>query len=328
NTDGQLGIESDPSLPPTLLSRNFVPVPTIELEEGDRLVKVSAGADTSYVLSENGRIWSWGNSEYGQAMLDQGVKDRVDLPTEVTSSYLEAIEEAEEGVEIKGKVVKIVSGGSWVALLDDQGRVLTSGYGPLGQGIDSSTTDLKYTVERIHHPVRPRAFSSLKLLRSLQSQGGSRSKVTDLHGGLDYIVAVSNPEEGGRKPRMFVWGLDDDQGRLGLSGGLTDGIVRSSSPYSRSVQRSVGKEEDPSSSFGKVERVYSPQEVEIELPKYERRLSGDEEGTERVGREEAMRIQDVSCGSDVLFVLVEDGQHPIGRWAECYDIDHSTDVVA
>lgn len=112
NTDGQLGLPSirvsSPSLR-LLCMETFQP--SLPLSEDDPIVGVAAGGDTSAIWTASGRIWAWGNSEYGQALVGGKAIDRIDVPTEATDDVAQAIE---------SKVVDIRLGGSFVVLLDGE----------------------------------------------------------------------------------------------------------------------------------------------------------------------------------------------------------------
>lgn len=51
----------------------------VALPDAERAACVRAGGDTSLTLTENGRMFVWGNTEYGQALCDSG--DQLRTPT-------------------------------------------------------------------------------------------------------------------------------------------------------------------------------------------------------------------------------------------------------
>lgn len=111
NTDGQLG---HPSIQLSSPSLKRIPLesfqPPLPPTEEDPIVGVAAGGDTSAVWTASGRIWCWGNSEYGQALVQGEPIDQIKVPTEASSCIADVLQGA--------KVVDIKFGGSFVVLLD------------------------------------------------------------------------------------------------------------------------------------------------------------------------------------------------------------------
>lgn len=176
NTDGQLGLtpaskqDSVPIEP--LLSRTLTTVPL----PSSGLTEVVCGADTSYALTEQGDVWAWGNSEYGQSLA--GVHDRITTPTLVPNPLPTAYRE--EGLEYDSdvpRIHKLVAGGSFSALLDTQGRVWVVGYGPRGS---PPTDDTKEWEKLTLIPLPP---------------------VQNLFAGVEYMVATTTDAE------VWLWGI-------------------------------------------------------------------------------------------------------------------------
>ncbi|KAH8554383.1 regulator of chromosome condensation 1/beta-lactamase-inhibitor protein II [Umbelopsis sp. PMI_123] len=114
--DGQLGLGRDSSgdrSSPTL----------IPLMEGKRVAKLAGSTDFSLVLTEEGNLWTWGNSEYGQGMLSRKI-DRILEPLETNIS----------------EVIDIAAGGPFSIILKENGQVYSCGYGALGLGQDTIET--------------------------------------------------------------------------------------------------------------------------------------------------------------------------------------------
>ena len=301
-------------------------MPLPALEAGDRFVQVAAGADTSYVLSAAGRLYAWGNSEYGQALLSDGVCDRVERPVEVTQALERAYAAADADTDVGGaRIVKVVAGGSWVGVLDSKssahhhiafhcleqlaslltrcaplspkgnGRVFTAGYGPVGLGT---------LQEGDQNPPVP--VSTAHLARV------SLPPMAQLYAGHDYAVAVS------RSGQLYVWGLDK-HARLGLGEGNT------SDP--RDAWRAGaggGTASGPGAETEREMRTYEPvpmPPVRIPDPPLGAGAQAESEGSDL-----NVRVLGVACGPETLFVLLEDGRGDVGRWNESYAID-STDLV-
>lgn len=114
NTDGQLGLPEHCISLPSLLAippSSFQPV--LPSMDDDPLVGVAAGGDTSIVWTRRGRVWGWGNSEYGQALVGGEAIDRLDVPTEATDALKQALAPG-------ARVVDVKLGGSFVVILDSE----------------------------------------------------------------------------------------------------------------------------------------------------------------------------------------------------------------
>ena len=88
--------------------------------EHEKIVKVACAADCVLALNDQGDVFGWGNSEYGQfssVTQDQQVCSPVKLDLKEV-----------------GKVIDVASGGSICMVLNDQHDVWVWGFGILGQG--------------------------------------------------------------------------------------------------------------------------------------------------------------------------------------------------
>ncbi|KAG9290335.1 hypothetical protein G9A89_007066 [Geosiphon pyriformis] len=110
-SDGQLGLggnsTSDKSIP-TLITGL----------KGELVRKIASTTDFTMALLENGDLWTWGNSEYGQCISGAKV-DRILEPWRIQTGH---------------RVVDVAGGGPFSLFLDDQGDVFVCGYGALGLG--------------------------------------------------------------------------------------------------------------------------------------------------------------------------------------------------
>ncbi|GAA98751.1 uncharacterized protein L969DRAFT_95074 [Mixia osmundae IAM 14324] len=168
NTDGQIGSGlSDSDV--TVLTR-------IQLPKGEQPEHIRAGADTSLIITSQGSVWSWGNSEYAQALHGRKI-DRIGTPTEVSLNFLSGA-----GVQ------DIQLGGSHAVLLDDRGQVYTAGYGAIAHGAELQA----------HSPTRADGLEGITRIRS----------------GHGYAAAIKDRVNA--SPDIFAWGLNNPQGRLGL----------------------------------------------------------------------------------------------------------------
>lgn len=195
NTDGQLGLTTNdqqdqvPIQP--LISRAFsqIPVPLRPVstakrgDQGQSLVEVVCGADTSYALTAGGDLWVWGNSEYGQSF--SGVHDRIVAPLFVSNPLPSAYHQShiEFDRHRPPKPRKLVAGGSFAAILDTLGRVWVAGYGPRGKRVSAD----------------PAEWASLSLVEFAPD-----CVVQDLFCGLEYLVAFTHTSGGAE---VFIWGV-------------------------------------------------------------------------------------------------------------------------
>lgn len=148
-TDGQLGRGDD--LDQHAFSQ--LSLPSQLAEEG--VAAVEAGADTSAILSGQGNLWTFGNSEYAQAF--QGHKiDRILQPTPINASALEG-----------ASVASFRTGGSFSLLLDDRGLVYSAGFGAVGQGDGNM---------RVEKPTR---IADLEGIRSISAGPGYAMAVNE-----------------------------------------------------------------------------------------------------------------------------------------------------
>ena len=250
-------------------------------------MSVSAGGDTSFAWSKAGRVWAWGNSEYGQAGHGKPI-DRINEPLEATGPLKDA------GVQ---GIKQIVVGGSFAAILDgeygetaqrqslgralnlqvmptESGTIWTMGYGAIAQGVDKVQT-----------------------LAPLQVQS---LQASNLSNGLDYVAAV------GQDGKLRTWGLDTISGRLGLdppsrkpwpSFMIASRFTPDASHTLDDRTESTSPSGQPTSGSGRgMLRHYLPADVHAK-----RGLQGVE-------------IIDLACSGDTLWVLTEDGEEPKGIW--------------
>lgn len=192
NTDGQLGLTTDAHTLPIqpLVSKTFTHVP---VPADARLSHVVCGADSSFVITANSDIWAWGNSEYGQCLC--GVHDRIVQPTLVGNPLLPAYARAHlphsTDSSSPPQIQKLVSGGSFTAVLDTNGRVWVAGYGPVPCQ-DARTP--------------PHTHDTLQLVTHYGEHSSETCKAVNLFCGLDYIVAVTKAE-GEAVPSIWIWGV-------------------------------------------------------------------------------------------------------------------------
>ncbi|KAM0788346.1 hypothetical protein ACM66B_001487 [Microbotryomycetes sp. NB124-2] len=173
NTDGQLGLGPDYTQDASSLTRVRLPQDVI----GSKVARIFAGADTSALITEDGDLFTWGNSEYAQAL--QGYKiDQILEPMPIDSSFLPK----------SARIVDFRCGGSFSLVLDSTGSVFSAGYGALGLGQDTLSSDKAQRIPRL-------------------------SGITRIRAGWGMAAAV---QDDGNESRLFTWGLNNVHGRLGV----------------------------------------------------------------------------------------------------------------
>ncbi|GAA5821445.1 hypothetical protein JCM3770_007085 [Rhodotorula araucariae] len=187
NTDGQLGLGNAAA---DVYQLTRVPLPSeVDMEGG--VERISAGADTSALVTRSGSVWTWGNSEYAQGMHGEKI-DQIASPLRVnTAPFLPS----------NRRVVDYRCGGSFALALDDHGSVYSAGYGALGLGAPASATTTPSTTT----PAR---------IERLEGAGVKR-----IRAGWGYGAAVRDQ---GNESALWTWGLNTAHGRLGL--GLGPGL--------------------------------------------------------------------------------------------------------
>ncbi|KAK4058370.1 hypothetical protein OIO90_000528 [Microbotryomycetes sp. JL221] len=197
NTDGQLGLGPENLEDESALTK--VALPEEIIKGDDKVERISAGADTSAFVTERGALYTWGNSEYAQAL--QGRKiDQIHSPTPIDNGFLSNGQ----------RVVDFRCGGSSSLVLDNSGRVYAAGFGAIGQG-------------------KERLSSEVAL--PLQSLEG----ITRIRAGWGMAAAI---QDDGNQSRLFTWGLNNVHGRLGI-GALSHRRAGASEPGQLAVPMHV-----------------------------------------------------------------------------------------
>ncbi|KAJ2782482.1 hypothetical protein H4R18_002234 [Coemansia javaensis] len=109
--DGQLGAGSE--------SDSARPVRVRGLPDTVPIVDISSSTDFTLALGADGRLFYWGNAEYGQCMVGRKI-ERVLVPMEVPFGG--------------GRIRAIAAGGCHALVLAEDGRVHACGFGALGLG--------------------------------------------------------------------------------------------------------------------------------------------------------------------------------------------------
>lgn len=121
NYDGRLGYESDHDLYEVVdITDNF------KLSEDEKVVSLNLGYTHSSALTSSGRLFMWGENEYGQ--VGNGLDDDIYLPTDITTNFVLNDDE---------KIISVKIGRMHSSALTSYGRVFTWGkneFGQLGDG--------------------------------------------------------------------------------------------------------------------------------------------------------------------------------------------------
>ncbi|TNY22351.1 putative Uvb-resistance protein uvr8 [Rhodotorula diobovata] len=174
NTDGQLGLGAATS---DVYQLTRLPLPGEVAKEGG-VERISAGADTSALVTKSGTLWVWGNSEYAQGMHGDKI-DQIASPLPVRPSFLPS----------NRRLVDYRCGGSFALALDDRGSVYSAGFGALGLGAGTLHSMVPQRVER------------------LEGAGVSR-----IRAGWGHAAAV---RDHATDSALYTWGLNTPHGRLG-----------------------------------------------------------------------------------------------------------------
>ncbi|GAA5830750.1 hypothetical protein JCM11251_001062 [Rhodosporidiobolus azoricus] len=177
NTDGQLGL--GPSELNDVFSLTRLPLPQHIHDHEGGVASISAGADTSALITVSGKVFSWGNSEYAQALHSRKI-DQIPSALEIDSSFLPSPSR---------RIVDFRCGGSFSLVLDDKGSVYSAGYGALGLGSEAVNS------------IKPR------MIEALEEAGVNR-----IRAGWGYAAAV---RDAGPSSALWTWGLNSPHGRLG-----------------------------------------------------------------------------------------------------------------
>lgn len=148
---------------------------------GQHIIKVACIADCVLALSDKGKIFGWGNSEYGQLFME-GENQQVNIATEIG-----ALKEF-------GHIVDIACGGCFCMVLNNTGHVYVWGYGILGLGPE---------VNRIPRPTQipPVLFGANVYEKN--------RKVVKIFCGMSHLAALTNTGD------LYMWGCNKF-GSLGL----------------------------------------------------------------------------------------------------------------
>ncbi|XP_034943327.1 RCC1-like G exchanging factor-like protein [Chelonus insularis] len=148
----------------------------------DKISKITCTGDCVLALSESGKIYGWGNSEYGQ--LPNRGDDNFQINTAIELSDCAKL----------GKIIDIAAGGSFCMLLTESGDVYTWGHGILGFG-----------------PQVTRVSTPTLIPNTLFGRNPYQTdiKITKIFCGMNHMAAITNHGD------LYTWGRNT-YGFLGL----------------------------------------------------------------------------------------------------------------
>ncbi|KAK3722084.1 hypothetical protein QZH41_019834, partial [Actinostola sp. cb2023] len=127
---------------------------------------IASSADCCLAISDDGEVFSWGNSEYNQLGL-QTEEQQVSIATKAPLLCQ------------LGVVKHVAAAGSFSIMITEEGVVYTWGYGVLGCGPDVTSSKSPHRI---------------KTLENLHEE------ITQVHCGLDHVAIVTV------SGKLFVWG--------------------------------------------------------------------------------------------------------------------------
>ncbi|XP_067139965.1 RCC1-like G exchanging factor-like protein [Centruroides vittatus] len=149
--------------------------------EGEKIVHVSGASNTMLAISENGDLFGWGNSEFGQLKVTKCDENFLNVPRHIPLPSI-------------GKVICAAAGKSMCAIVNEQGKLYVWGYGLLGKGPQVSFLDIPTLL--------PDALFG-------KNEFNPDSKVKSVSSGLYHFAAITN------QGHLYMWG--ENQGAcLGL----------------------------------------------------------------------------------------------------------------
>ena len=150
------------------------------LSEEDKIIQVSLGGSHSSALTASGRIFTWGEGDYGR--LGNGASTDKYTPTEITNRF--SLTEGD-------KIIQVSLGGSHSSALTASGRLFTWGNNSLGQlGVGTTTN----------------SFTPTEITNRFSLTEGD--KIIQVSLGWEHSLAITSDG------RFYTWG-DNVFGQLG-----------------------------------------------------------------------------------------------------------------
>ncbi|XP_033334884.2 RCC1-like G exchanging factor-like protein isoform X1 [Megalopta genalis] len=148
---------------------------------GQHIIKIACVADCVLALSDKGKVFGWGNSEYGQ-LFTTGENQQINIATELNA------------LEHLGHITDIASGGCFCMALNNVGDVYVWGYGILGFGPE------------VKSALQPTQIPPILFGRNAYEKD---TKVIKIFCGMSQLAALTNIGD------LYMWGCNKF-GSLGL----------------------------------------------------------------------------------------------------------------
>ncbi|XP_014219896.1 RCC1-like G exchanging factor-like protein [Copidosoma floridanum] len=149
--------------------------------QGQKIIKLACTADCVLALSDQGKVFGWGNSEYRQ-LPALGHNQQINLAIEV------------KACNSLGEIVDIAAGGSFCMALNSQGEVFVWGFGILGLGPDVQSITQPTLIPKTLFGANPYE---------------PNSKVVKIFCGVSQLGAITN------YGHLYMWGRNKF-GTLGI----------------------------------------------------------------------------------------------------------------
>ncbi|CAL7941709.1 unnamed protein product [Xylocopa violacea] len=148
---------------------------------GQHIIKVACVADCVLALSDKGKVFGWGNSEYGQLLI-AGENQQMNIAMEISA------------LDQLGHIIDIACGGCFCMVLNNTGEIYVWGYGILGFGPE---------VRNVLQPtlIPPVLFGKNTYEKNI--------KITKIFCGMSHLAALTNTGD------LYMWGCNKF-GSLGL----------------------------------------------------------------------------------------------------------------
>jgi hypothetical protein len=153
----------------------------VNLGTQDRIKKVAIGKMHALMVTDKGKVYSWGDNTYGELGLGRNIKGK-DAPTLIRDGF----------ESVNAKFLDVAAGARHSLVLEENGRIYSFGDNSEGQcGIENSRS---YLPVEIH-------------TRGLLGEEGVKTRF--LYAGDAHSAIVTSDGD------MFAWG-DNSAGRLGI----------------------------------------------------------------------------------------------------------------
>ncbi|XP_058066615.1 RCC1-like G exchanging factor-like protein [Anopheles bellator] len=141
--------------------------------EGEKIVKVSSVCDTVLAINDQGELFGWGNSEYGQLGEVASENPQINSPRHLPFA------------KHCGKIIDIAAAGSYCLALNENGDVFSWGYGILGFGPD------------VQHQPAPTLIPAALFGRN---EFNPRARVISIACGITHSAAITDQHD------LYMWG--------------------------------------------------------------------------------------------------------------------------